>query len=77
MPMVTKLGKTVTYLDRLQPIKLRYPSITWYARSHDNLKSFTSTTTVPMVTKLGKLVTCHEWIPLFIHSLVTWSCKIT
>ena len=29
MPMVTKVDKMVTYLERLLPIKLQDPLITW------------------------------------------------
>ena len=47
--MATKLGRMVTYYDGLLPIK-----------SHDhmtNSNNYIYTTTVPMATKLGRIVT--------------------
>ena len=43
-----------------------------------NRNNYISTTTLPMIFKLAKLVTCHEGLlPIFLlHHLVTWSCKI-
>ena len=43
-----------------------------------NSNHYIFTTTVPMVTKPEKLVTCHEGLlPIMIlHPLVTWFCKI-
>ena len=32
MPMATKLGRMVTYLDELLPIKLHDPLIIWYCK---------------------------------------------
>ena len=52
--MATKLGKMVTYLKQLLPIKL--PTLIWL------LKPLISTTTVLMTTKLGRVVTYLEAI---------------
>ena len=48
--MATKLGRVVTYHE-LSPIKSHNPLITW---------SCISTTTVPIVTKLIRMVTYFE-----------------
>ena len=39
---------------------------------------YSSTTTVSLVTKLGKLVPCHKGLLsiMLLHALATWSCEI-
>ena len=46
-------------------------------RSHNKLKPLYLTTTVPMPTKLGRVVTNHAWLlPIKSHDpLVKWTCK--
>ena len=71
-----KLGKTVTYLDAVLPIKSHDPLTRSLARSRDKLKPI-STIRVPMAIKLGRMVTYFNGL-LTIKSqypLITWHIK--
>ena len=50
-----------------------------YVESCPSTTKNISTTTMPMVTKRGSVVTYHEWfLPSQPHDpLITWSCEIT
>ena len=89
VPMATKLGRMLAYLDGLLPIKSHDPlikwscEIPWQTKAILSLSTTTiskaSTTAKPMSTKLDRMVTYLEWL-LHIKShgfLITWSCKIT
>ena len=76
MRMSTRFSRTVTYADVLLPRKSRDPLITgilW-----DQVASKNMADTVPMITKLGILLTYHKGLfPIKLHHLlVTWSCKV-
>ena len=81
VPMTTKLGRTVTYLNGLLPIKSLDPLITWSCKvtwqAQDN---YISPTIMPIATKLDRMMTYLRRLPpikLF-NPLVTWSFyKIT
>ena len=62
MPIPTKLGKIVAYLDRILLIKLHIPSTRSLARSRDNLKSLYLHyhNIYVIATKLGKMVTYFD-----------------
>ena len=76
MRMSTRFSRTVTYADVLLPRKSHDPLITgilW-----DQVASKNMADTVPMITKLGILLTYHKGLfPIKLyHLLVTWSCKV-
>ena len=70
--MTTKLCRITAYWYGLMPIK-PHELLSGY-----NLKYYISTTTVPMATKLGKLVVCSEGLLpiMLLYPLVKWSCEI-
>ena len=85
--MATKLGRMVIYVKGLRLIKSHVLLVTWSCEimgqtktiitSHDN--HYISTTTVPMVTKLGRMPTRLERLPptkLF-NPLFKWLSEIT
>ena len=85
--MVTKLGRMVIYVKGLRLIKSHVLLVTWSCEimgqtktittSHDN--HYISTTTVPMATKLGRMLTRLERLPptkLF-NPLFKWLSEIT
>ena len=53
MFLTIKLGRVVTYLEGVLPIKSLDPLITWYWRSNDKSNTFYLYTVMPMATKLG------------------------
>ena len=59
VPIAIKLGKMVTYLEGLLPIKSHGPFITW-SWEITWKKKHISTTTVPMATKHGSVTTYLE-----------------
>ena len=77
--MATKLGRRVTHIDCLLPIKVKWPYNHVVLWDHvKNLKHCVSTTTMLIVTKLSRMVTYLEWllnIKLGEHT-ITWFCKI-
>ena len=54
--MATRLARMVTNIERLLPIILLYPLVTWSCKITWQTKNI-STTTVPMSTKVGRMVT--------------------
>ena len=69
----------VTYLDYFLSIKSNDHIISWCCEITWQTKNSISTTTMSMVTKLGRMVTYLEWL-LPIKSrdhIITWFCKIT
>ena len=75
MTMTTELGRVVTYLEGLPPLKSHGPLSTWLT----NWNPYISTTTEPMASKRGRMVTYLEPIsPIkLLNPFITWSCKIT
>ena len=62
MPINTKLGIVVTYLERL--LKFWSSLITWsYLIAWQTKNICITTTKIPVVTKFGKVVTYHEELP--------------
>ena len=74
-PITSKLGKVVTYYNKLQLYKSRNPFNKWTRESRDKLKHFISTNTIPMVTKPGRVVTYNKELPsIKSHvAFITWS----
>ena len=70
MPIGTKLGGMVTYVEGLLIINSHGPLITWYLQKHaTNLDHYISTITVPMATILDIVVTyLKELLPTKPHS---------
>ena len=88
MPIATKLGKTVTYLDELLSIKLHDPSITWSCEIAGQPKIIIcpmttkhgdSITTISMATKLGRMVTYLDYfLPIESNDhIISWFCEIS
>ena len=78
MAVTTKLCKMIIYIDGLLPIN-PWLSSNGFARPHDKLKPLYSTATVPMATKLGRMLTYLEvflTINLY-NALTARSCKVT
>ena len=87
MLMAIKIGRVVTYIEQLLPIKSHVTFDRVVLRDHlpnENRlsplrKPFISTTTAPIATQLGRMVINLEWllpITLLDHFL-TWSWEIT
>ena len=81
--IATKVGRMVTYLEGLLPIKSHRPLITlitWFCETTwQTISIYISTTTVPMTTRLSRVVINFERL-LGIKSYgswATWSCKIS
>ena len=64
MPMATKLGRMITYLYGLISIKA-HGLLIMCSRENQvtNWNDHISNTTVPMVTKIFKMVTYFKWLP--------------
>ena len=79
MPVATKLGRMITYLDRLLAIKSHDLLITWSCEITWQTNHFISTTTVPKATKLFRMVIHLErlWNIKSYKALIMWSCKVT
>ena len=58
--MATKFGKVVTYCQKTPPTKSCDFLIKW---SRDKSKTLYCTSAIPMVTKLGRVVTCRDGTP--------------
>ena len=74
----TKLGRVLSYLKGLPPVKSHGSWVKWSCKIMWQIKNI-PTTTEAMVTKFGRAVTYHEG-PSLIKSngpLIKWSCKIT
>ena len=73
-PMATKLGRMVTYLEGLLPIKSHDTLTSWILRDHNIF-----TITVPIATNRGRILTYLEGLAprKLLDPLVTWSCNIT
>ena len=69
--MATKLFCVLTCVDGLLPIKPH--------ESHDKLKLLKLHYTVPMATKIGRIVTYFDWLltKKLYNAFITWSCKVT
>ena len=78
--MAPKLGRMVTYHEKLPSIKSHDPFITWSCLITWHTKGI-STITIPITTKLGKVVIHHEklqFIKLLDPSItLSWFCKVT
>ena len=77
--MALKLGRMLTYLERLLPTKSHDDIITRTCKITWQEKHYITNTKMLIVTKLGRDVIYHEGV-LLINSnvhLVTWYCKIT
>ena len=75
--MTSKFGKQVHLQDLTQ---IKQVLLTSLRQDHmTNLKHYISITRVPMVTKLGRLVTyLDEFLPINSNGLlITWPFKIT
>ena len=72
MPITTKLGRVITYNEKLPPLKSCDPLITW---------SSISSTTMLVTTKLDRVITYQERLPLIkLHDplkLMIWHCEIS
>ena len=80
VPIATKLGRVVTYLDGLLLIKLHDSLIMWSCEIKWQTKIiFIFTTTLLMATKSGRVVTYFEGLLTIksFNALITWSCKVT
>ena len=73
--MATKLGRMVTYLERLLTIKSYNTLIAW-SRKVTNKDHYISNTTVFMATKLGRIMSyLNRLLPIkILVPLVTGSC---
>ena len=56
VPIATKFGRMVTYLERLNHKVIQRPEHVVLQSHVTNENHYISTTTVPMATKLGKMV---------------------
>ena len=81
VPMATKLGKMITYLDRLLLIKSHDPLISWSCK----ITLQNKTTISPLSERLW-LPNLAGWYRSYLdgpvpiksrHPLITWSCEIT
>ena len=65
----------ICYLECLLNLIVTWPN-TW---SRDKLKHHISTATIPMASKLGKVVINHKVLPLLklLDPSITWFCKVT
>ena len=80
VPMANKIGRMVTNFERLPPIMILYPLVTWSCEIiWQTTKHYISTTLVPMITKLGRMVTNFQGLLtlMLLHPLVPWSWEIT
>ena len=80
VPMATKLGRMVTYLEGLLTLWALVPlylnGLSW---SRDKLKIYLYYYTIPMATKFGKVVIYNEELSLIklLDRSITWFCKVT
>ena len=63
MSVPMKLGKLSIYSQEPPSINLHRPLITWSCMVTRNIKSVISTTTMPITTRRGKVVTYYEKHP--------------
>ena len=78
MSLASKLYRVLTYLKELLVVKSHKTLVRGLGRS---CSYYIYTTTVPMATEIGRMVTYLKWLspiklpePLFIEPLVKWSC---
>ena len=80
LPMATKPGRIIIFLDEFIPVKSHDSLIMWHCYiTWQNENHCMSNTTVPMETKLGRAVTCHEDLPVktLREPSITWNCEVT
>ena len=79
MPMATKLGRIVTYFERLLTIKSFYTLITWSCKVMWQTKIIIYHNQSAYGYKLGRMITyLDEFLHIKLHhSLIMWSCKVT
>ena len=77
VPMAAKLGRMVTYFERLLTIKYFYALITWSCKVMWQ-KSLYIHNQSPYVYKTGRMITyLDEFLPIKLHhSFITWSCEV-
>ena len=77
--MTMNFGRLVTYLKRLQSIKLHSSWVRWSFEITQKFKKYyTSTTTRSMCTKFGRMITYNKGLPPInlCDPFISWSCKI-
>ena len=79
MLMAIKIGRVVTYIEQLLPIKSHVTFDRAVMRDHlPNENRYISTTTAPIATQLGRMVINLEWLlPItLLDHFRTWSWEI-
>ena len=78
MLIAIKLGRVVTYNEKLPLLTFLDPSIMWFYEVTRQIK-YIATCTRSMTTKHGKVVTYREGLlPINSHNpLNMWSCEVT
>ena len=79
VPLATKLGRMVTYFERLLTIKLYYTLVTWSCKVCEKQKSLYIHNQGAYGYKIGRMITyLNVYLPIKPHHpLITWSFKIT
>ena len=77
VPMATGLGRVMTYLDGLRPLKSHDPLITWLCEIMWQTNHCISNTTVPMATKHGRRMAYLEQKMTKHFDHVAWQSHVT
>ena len=80
MHMATKLGKMVSYLDGLKPIKSHDSLITWFCKVRLQTNHYFSTTRVFDATRRDRMILItypdKRLLVKSLDPLIMWSCEI-